>query len=65
MDTGHPRHVGQVVAIWDGWAVDVVVGQRSHRFNGGDWVGAPGWTKRPLRPFAMVNRQGGRRCHRR
>ena len=30
--------VGKVVAIWDGWSVDVVIGQRAHRFDGGPWV---------------------------
>lgn len=31
--------VGAVVAVWDNWSVDVVIGQRSHRFEGGYiWV---------------------------
>jgi len=27
--------VGAVVAVWDNWSVDVVIGQRAHRFEGG------------------------------
>ena len=31
--------VGVVVAVWDDWSVDVVIGQRSHRFqSGSSWV---------------------------
>lgn len=31
--------VGAVVAVWDNWSVDVIVGQRSHRFqSGSSWV---------------------------
>lgn len=52
--------VGQVVAVWDDWAVDAIVGQRAHRFNGGDWV----WTtaldeETGSVPFAMVTDKVG------
>ncbi len=30
--------VGKVVAVWDDWAVDVILGQRSFRFDGGEYV---------------------------
>ena len=30
--------VGTAVTLWDSWGVDVIIGQRSHRFNGGDNV---------------------------
>ena len=31
--------VGAVVAVWDNWSVDVILGQRSHRFQSGSgWV---------------------------
>ena len=31
--------VGAVVAVWDDWSVDVVMGQRAHRFqSGSSWV---------------------------
>jgi hypothetical protein len=30
--------VGITVAVWDNWCVDVVIGQRSHRFASGTWV---------------------------
>ena len=52
--------VGKVVAIWDGWSVDVVIGQRAHRFDGGAWV----WST-PLDeetgsvPFAVVTDKVG------
>jgi hypothetical protein len=52
--------VGEVATVWDDWAVDVVIGQRSHRFNGGGWV----WPT-PLDeetgsvPFAMVTDKVG------
>ena len=44
---GGPRHrSGQVVAVWDDWSVDVVIGQRAHRFEGGaSWV----WSTRARR----------------
>lgn len=52
--------VGQVVAVWDDWAVDVVVGQRSHRFAGGDWVWATALDEETGSvPFAMVTDKVG------
>lgn len=52
--------VGQVVAVWDGWAVDVVVGQRSHRFDGGGWVWSTALDEETGSvPFAMVTDKVG------
>jgi hypothetical protein len=52
--------VGQIVAVWDGWAVDVVIGQRGHRFNGGDWVWSTALDEETGSvPFAMVTDKVG------
>ncbi len=52
--------VGAVVAVWDNWSVDVIIGQRSHRFSGGPWV----WNtdldlENESIPFAMVTDKVG------
>jgi predicted transcriptional regulator len=52
--------VGQVVAVWDDWAVDIVVGQRSHRFSGGGWVWLTDLDEETGSvPFAMVTDKVG------
>jgi hypothetical protein len=52
--------VGQVVSVWDDWAVDVVLGQRAHRFNGGGWVWSSSLDEETGSiPFAMVTDKVG------
>ncbi len=52
--------VGQVVAVWDNWSVDVVIGQRSNRFDGGGWVWSTGLDEETGSvPFAMVTDKVG------
>lgn len=52
--------VGKVVAVWDGWSVDVVVGQRGHRFDGGAWVwSTPLDEETSSVPFAVVTDKVG------
>jgi hypothetical protein len=55
--------MGSVVAVWDNWAVDVIIGQRAHRFSSGSsssWV----WTtyldhETGAVPLAMTTDQVG------
>lgn len=52
--------VGQVVTVWDDWAVDVVIGQRAHRFSGGGSVWSTGLDEETgAVPFAMVTDRVG------
>ncbi len=52
--------VGQVVAVWDNWSVDVVIGQRAHRFSGGGWVWSTALDEETGSvPFAMVTDKVG------
>jgi hypothetical protein len=52
--------VGQVSAVWDNWAVDVVIGQRSHRFDGGARVWPTDLDEETAAvPFAMVTDKVG------
>jgi hypothetical protein len=52
--------VGQVVAVWDDWSVDVVIGQRSHRFDSGGWVWSTALDEENGSvPFAMVTDRVG------
>lgn len=52
---------GSVVAVWDDWSVDVIIGQRAHRFrSGSSWV----WTtnldhETGAVPLAMTTDQVG------
>jgi hypothetical protein len=52
--------VGKVVAIWDGWSVDVVIGQRGHRFDGAGWVWSTSLDEETGSvPFAVVTDKVG------
>lgn len=52
--------VGQVVTVWDDWAVDVVIGQRAHRFSGGGSVWSTSLDEETgAVPFAMVTDRVG------
>ncbi|UTA53130.1 hypothetical protein L3D22_12185 [Lysobacter soli] len=52
--------VGQVSAVWDDWCVDVVIGQRSHRFAGGAWVWPTALDEETAAvPFALVTDKVG------
>jgi hypothetical protein len=53
--------VGQVTAVWDDWSVDVVIGQRAHRFASGiGWVwSTPLDEETASVPFAMVTDKVG------
>ncbi|WP_151523809.1 hypothetical protein [Serinicoccus kebangsaanensis] len=52
--------VGQVVTVWDDWAVDVVIGQRAHRFSGGGNVWSTSLDEETgAVPFAMVTDRVG------
>jgi hypothetical protein len=52
--------VGKVVTIWDGWSVDVVIGQRAHRFDGGAWVWSTSLDEETSSvPFAVVTDKVG------
>jgi hypothetical protein len=52
--------VGAVVAVWDDWSVDVVIGQKSHRFADGNWVWFGDLDKETGSiPFAMVTDKVG------
>ena len=52
--------VGQVVTVWDDWAVDVIMGQRAHRFNGGGSVWSTSLDEETgAVPFAMVTDRVG------
>ncbi len=53
--------VGAVVAIWDNWSVNVVIGQRAHRFqSGSSWVWTTGLDEETGSvPMAMVTDRVG------
>jgi hypothetical protein len=52
--------VGQVSAVWDNWCVDVVIGQRSHRFVSGAWVWPTALDEETAAvPFALVTDKVG------
>lgn len=52
--------VGQVSAVWDDWCVDVVIGQRSHRFVSGAWVWPTALDEETAAvPFALVTDKVG------
>lgn len=52
--------VGQVVTVWEDWAVDVIIGQRAHRFSGGGSVWSTSLDEETNAvPFAMVTDRVG------
>lgn len=52
--------VGKVVAVWDEWSVDVIMGQRSFRFDGGEYVWLTSLDRETGSvPFAMVTDRVG------
>ncbi|MEO0615598.1 MAG: hypothetical protein AAFY69_05630 [Pseudomonadota bacterium] len=52
--------VGSVVTVWDDWSVDIVIGERTHRFHGNGWVfNTPLNEETGSLPFAMVTDRVG------
>jgi len=52
--------VGAVVTVWDDWSVDIVIGEKTHRFHGNGWIFSTGLNEETgSLPFAMVTDQVG------